>query len=55
VEFRGSVVRALGHDVLLTRLMQANRSRPIATFVVAGIKSMGSILAAHPRREWSPS
>jgi hypothetical protein len=55
VEFRGSGVRALGHDVLLTGLMQANSSRPITTFVIAGIKSTGSILAAHPRLEWSPS
>jgi hypothetical protein len=55
VEFRGSVVVALGHDVLLASLMQANSSRPITTFVVAGKKSTGSILVAHRQREWNPS
>jgi hypothetical protein len=50
VEFRSSAMCALGHDVLLARWMQPSSSRPIATFVVVGIKSVGSIFAALSRQ-----
>jgi hypothetical protein len=51
VKFCGSAMCALGHDVLLTGWMHPDSSRPITTYVIADIKSMGSIPAASPRQE----
>ena len=46
MEFSSSIVRALGHDLLLTGWMQANGSRPFITFIVTATKEHG----LHPCR-----
>jgi hypothetical protein len=54
VKFRGSIMRTLGHGVLLPCSMQINRPGSSERSFIAWIKPKGSILSAFPQREWSP-
>jgi hypothetical protein len=54
VKFRGSIVRTLGHRVLLSYSMQTKQSWPWEAPKSNATKSLGSIPCAFPRSEWSP-
>jgi hypothetical protein len=54
VKFRGSIVRTLGHGVLLACSMQTIRSGFIGKIARHCIKRKGSIFIAFPQRKCSP-